>query len=522
MNNEESRLRTFSAWPSDAAVDPVRIAKAGFYYTGQGLEVQCFCCGGKITEWNYGDQVMAKHRRLDPSCPFVINPSTTGNVPKLTTNSTVNLLPPTSTLAQPSTTTASPSETVDSDRELYRTVSSRLNTFVDWPVPNIVSPEVLAKAGFYSLHLADKVSCAYCNAILLCWKEGDDPRSEHTRLFPQCPFVQSNFSLNEIDSASVNSNTKLVNVNNLSELGIQAHKGPRLPAYATLEARLRSFTGWSVDLIQTPDMLAEAGFYYVNRGDQVRCFHCDGGLRHWDPEDDPWVEHARWFPGCAFVRLVKGQEFIQSCSPEQQSNSLSTTVTPHLNGSVPPPRQREITDQEIQVYLSSPAALAALSIGLHVGRVKQAIRQKYHETGSGYTSPDALIEAALNLQLDESDAVNDSDVVLSQEVSNILSAVILNSKEDVRTHEELGTKAQMDDDKPVGEPRADGSSKVSLEEENRQLKEARLCKICMDNEIGVVFLPCGHLTTCVNCAPSLKDCPVCRSVIKGTVRTFLS
>lgn len=335
MNNEESRLRTFSAWPSDAAVDPARIAKAGFYYTGQGLEVQCFSCGGKITEWNYGDQVMAKHRRLDPNCPFVINPSSTGNVPKLTTtnSATANLLPPTSTLAQPSTTTTSShseTSTVDSDRELYRTVSSRLNTFVNWPVPNIISPEVLAKAGFYSLQRADKVSCAYCNTILLCWKEGDDPRSEHRRLSPQCPFVQSNFSLNESDSATVNSNTKLVSVDNLSELGIQAHKGPRLPAYATLEARLRSFTGWPVDLIQTPDMLAEAGFYYVNRGDQVRCFHCDGGLRHWDPEDDPWVEHARWFPSCAFVRLVKGQEFIQSCSPEQPSNSLSTVSSRNL------------------------------------------------------------------------------------------------------------------------------------------------------------------------------------------------
>lgn len=66
------------------------------------------------------------------------------------------------------------------------------------------------------------------------------------------------------------------------------------------------------------------------------------------------------------------------------------------------------------------------------------------------------------------------------------------------------------------------STKLSLEEENRLLKEARLCKICMDNEVGIVFLPCGHLATCVNCAPNLQDCPVCRSSIKATVRTFLS
>ena len=54
------------------------------------------------------------------------------------------------------------------------------------------------------------------------------------------------------------------------------------------------------------------------------------------------------------------------------------------------------------------------------------------------------------------------------------------------------------------------------------MKEQRLCKICMDKDIGVVFLPCGHLICCVQCAPSLKDCPLCRQQIQGTVKTYMS
>merc|ERR1719341_2265975 len=69
---------------------------------------------------------------------------------------------------------------------------------------------------------------------------------------------------------------------------------------------------------------------------------------------------------------------------------------------------------------------------------------------------------------------------------------------------------------------APGSPKDNLESENARLKEQRTCKICMDGEVGVVFLPCGHLCSCVLCAPSLRDCPVCRTNIQGTVRTFLS
>lgn len=45
----------------------------------------------------------------------------------------------------------------------------------------------------------------------------------------------------------------------------------------------------------------------------MRCFHCDGGLRNWELTDDPWVEHAKWFPKCGFVNIVQGPEFIKEC-----------------------------------------------------------------------------------------------------------------------------------------------------------------------------------------------------------------
>lgn len=31
--------------------------------------------------------------------------------------------------------------------------------------------------------------------------------------------------------------------------------------------------------------------------DKVVCFCCNGGLAVWQPEDDPWEEHAKYFPG---------------------------------------------------------------------------------------------------------------------------------------------------------------------------------------------------------------------------------
>ncbi|XP_052809816.1 uncharacterized protein LOC128238206 [Mya arenaria] len=58
-------------------------------------------------------------------------------------------------------------------------------------------------------------------------------------------------------------------------------------AYNTYNLRLTSFAKWPEHIAQRPPKLAEAGLYYTGKDDHVRCFACDGGLRQWDPEDDP-------------------------------------------------------------------------------------------------------------------------------------------------------------------------------------------------------------------------------------------
>ena len=60
-----------------------------------------------------------------------------------------------------------------------------------------------------------------------------------------------------------------------------------------------------------------------------------------------------------------------------------------------------------------------------------------------------------------------------------------------------------------------------LIEENRQLKDLRLCKICLELNASIAFLPCGHLVCCADCAPAMMKCPICRECVKGTVKTFL-
>ena len=53
----------------------------------------------------------------------------------------------------------------------------------------------------------------------------------------------------------------------------------------------------------------------------------------------------------------------------------------------------------------------------------------------------------------------------------------------------------------------------SDQELQRQARRAK-CKVCLDEEVQISFLPCGHLVTCEGCANHLHQCPTCRKNIK--------
>ena len=52
------------------------------------------------------------------------------------------------------------------------------------------------------------------------------------------------------------------------------------------------------------------GTWMTGYADCVRCFFCGIGLKSWEPGDIPAEVHARWRPTCEYLRLVKGDEFV--------------------------------------------------------------------------------------------------------------------------------------------------------------------------------------------------------------------
>ena len=42
----------------------------------------------------------------------------------------------------------------------------------------------------------------------------------------------------------------------------------------------------------------------------MKCFHCDGGLQNWEPNDVPFEEHAKYFPECSFLIITKSSAYV--------------------------------------------------------------------------------------------------------------------------------------------------------------------------------------------------------------------
>ncbi|XP_055971072.1 baculoviral IAP repeat-containing protein 3-like isoform X1 [Sorex fumeus] len=572
------RMSTFSTFPAGVPVSERSLARAGFYYTGAMDKVRCFCCGLMLDNWKQGDKPVEKHRKLYPSCSFIQNLNSS-LVPGASVHptspsepeSTHSLLPSWENSGYFSDSYSSfPSNPVNSrpNQDLcppgmepspcaMDTEKARLLTFGTWPL-SFLSPEDLAKAGFYYIGPGDRVACFACGVKLSNWEPKDDAMSEHLRHFPNCPFLKK-----QLHAAAPYT---------VSNLSLQTHA-----------ARLRTFCHWPASIPVCPEQLASAGFYYVGRSDDVKCFCCDGGLRCWESGDDPWVEHAKWFPRCEYLVRIKGQEFIgrvQANYPHLLEQLLSTSENPEDEIAESPilhfgPGD---TPSEDAVMMNTPVVKAALEMGFSRRLVRQTVQSQILTSGENYKTVSDLVVDLLNAQDEireeekerateekESDdllLIRKNRMALFQHLTCVLpildslltARAITEQERDVikqKTQTSLQARELIDTILVKGNSAAavfksalqetdltlyrhlfvqrdmkyiptEGVSDLPMEEQLRRLQEERTCKVCMDKEVSIVFIPCGHLVVCKDCAPALRKCPICRGIIKGTVRTFLS
>lgn len=69
----KSRLQTFKdKWPKYLpGPSPEELARAGFFYLGEGDKVKCFSCGVTLHQWEPDDSAYLEHARWSPNCKYL-------------------------------------------------------------------------------------------------------------------------------------------------------------------------------------------------------------------------------------------------------------------------------------------------------------------------------------------------------------------------------------------------------------------------------------------------------------------
>lgn len=208
----------------------------------------------------------------------------------------------------------------------YRYETARIASFSrgNWPLSWEAAVR-LATGGFW--HESNgRVCCFDCELTLSDWSEADDPSLVHTlhqyrrtmcRFARRLPCGNVPIGARHIpipmpqlqDSIGVvGADTSLL----LRMFGVDTMYRPEYPRFKHLSARLRSFDTWPVGIAQKRKPLADAGFIYFGVSDTLVCYHCGVSLGAWEPNDDPWIEHAKKSPYCQHVIMIKGVDFINA------------------------------------------------------------------------------------------------------------------------------------------------------------------------------------------------------------------
>lgn len=214
----------------------------------------------------------------------------------------------------------------------YRREEVRLDSFKFWD--GDVCKEKLSLTGFYFFGPNDVCKCHFCRLEIGLWEIGDNVLTKHLRWSPNCPLLRrrltdnepiiegkieeilppTSYDVSERGAATARNNrpnAKLENKRAVRTVQNIVPRHPNHPDFVLEFDRLRSYADWPKIMKQNPKELTDAGFFYVGKGDKVKCFCCGGGLKDWGQGDNPWELHAKWYSDCDYLKLIKGEEYIK-------------------------------------------------------------------------------------------------------------------------------------------------------------------------------------------------------------------
>ncbi|XP_076466958.1 baculoviral IAP repeat-containing protein 8-like isoform X1 [Babylonia areolata] len=279
------------------------------------------------------------------------------------------------------------------------------------------------------------------------------------------------------------------------------------PQYCMMKAREATFQSWPQALSQLfpPQELVMQGFYYAGYADCIRCFYCGVGLKSWAAHDDVMVEHVRWRPSCGYVLNIKGRQFVNDIKTRIQAsdvclNDIKTCIQASdvcLND-IKTRIQREQRGEAVDT--DSPGETEG---GWRVQEVVQMVRQM--------GLPPTVVTQAVERLQEPGVTATHANTILCEVMDSFLTS-----------HNHMSDSAAQSQEEAEDPERMAAETAERIQAENEQMRATQTCRICRQARVGLIFLPCGHLLTCVRCGTQSSNCLACGQTIRATANVFLT
>jgi len=226
--------------------------------------------------------------------------------------------------------------------------------------------------------------------------------------------------------------------------------------------------------------------------------------------------------------LIASMRPTMTSTPLRRSNRLRSTASRPAN-----PASTETILQGIRTDLNLPLQIRNQNLNSN-GRINLTGPDMHLVIGPSVMESGYIPKIQNYPQIDVNDLFGKKDIKKNNKDTEAINKNKINANETrlnetgrdlfVKLEEALNRVSKLERDlskleSDLSEKDSDISKKDS---EIQALQNWRTCKVCMQEEVDQVFIPCGHVICCKICITQLQTCPICRKAIDNTLLAYFS
>ncbi|QWO71606.1 IAP2 [Orgyia pseudotsugata single capsid nuclopolyhedrovirus] len=266
------------------------------------------------------------------------------------------------------------------------------------------------------------------------------------------------------------------------------------------------------------DELADDGFFFDAQHSNLRCSDCGMVIECLNKEDGVHMVHKLYSPLCAFVKA-------KSIAIHQQEKSHAPLPSPmamtfNTNRCVASKKNKIVRFADDNVngsgehIPSAPILIDDDDNNDNKNNYYNIFEPLRGRLAQNFDVP-ANVNAVKNCSTSEQSLAADMQSLRITDAAHKMYPAL-----DKMTNDVVSVDANYNDNNNNGCDDAVVKEKPRQEQHARILED-RMCKICFEHEKQICFLPCGHVSTCEQCARRCAKCCMCRKPVKTMIKVFI-